>query len=232
MESVLFNKLLTQILNGQYKKGEKLPSENSIAGKYNISRITVRKVYQILEKTGHIISKQGKGWFVRENRIIMDLNLYGRKSFSNKVLERGFDLKTSIIQYGFIPYDKTIYQQIGSKKNEKVFFLEQLREINNKPSALHVSYLKLSDFPDIAERAKNIKSIFEYFEEQKVQIQYDQAVLSITYPTLQLRELFHCPELVPIMFLEAKGFCVKTDKVIQLFKSYYRGDVFKFVVKP
>ena len=45
----LMDDLKNQILSGQIKAGEKLPSENVLSAKYGVSRQTVRKALQILE---------------------------------------------------------------------------------------------------------------------------------------------------------------------------------------
>lgn len=57
-----------KILHGEYKLGEKLPSEREMADRVGVSRDTVRQAYDTLEKTGLLKRIQGSGTHI-SNRI-------------------------------------------------------------------------------------------------------------------------------------------------------------------
>lgn len=58
--------LKEQILSGQMKAGDKLPSENQLSAQYNVSRQTVRKAIEILTNEGYVYAQHGKGTFCSE----------------------------------------------------------------------------------------------------------------------------------------------------------------------
>ncbi|MCK1813284.1 GntR family transcriptional regulator [Streptomyces sp. XM4011] len=60
------NDLRAEILRGEYAPGDKLPSENQLAGRFGHTRVTVRKGLEVLKSEGLTVSHQGKGVFVRE----------------------------------------------------------------------------------------------------------------------------------------------------------------------
>lgn len=62
----LMEDLRNQIINGQIRPGEKLPSENELSVQYQISRQTVRKALQILQEEGYIYAEHGRGTFCSE----------------------------------------------------------------------------------------------------------------------------------------------------------------------
>lgn len=62
----LMEDLRQQILSGEIKPGEKLPSENELAQAYGVSRQTVRKALQILQDDGCIYAEHGRGTFCSE----------------------------------------------------------------------------------------------------------------------------------------------------------------------
>lgn len=62
----LMNDLREQILSGQIKAGDKLPSENQLSAKYSVSRQTVRKAIEILTNEGYVYAQHGKGTFCSE----------------------------------------------------------------------------------------------------------------------------------------------------------------------
>ena len=63
-----------QILNGQIKEGEILPSIRSLAKDVGVSVITTTRAYNDLEKEGFIATMQGKGSVVlsSNNKILKD----------------------------------------------------------------------------------------------------------------------------------------------------------------
>lgn len=64
----LMEQLKKDIINGQIKPGDKLPSENELSEEYGISRHTVRKALSILANDGYIVAEHGKGTFCSGER--------------------------------------------------------------------------------------------------------------------------------------------------------------------
>ncbi len=56
--------IVNQILDGELKEDELLPSIRVLAGDIKISAMTIKKAYDELEKKGYLKSIQGKGTFV------------------------------------------------------------------------------------------------------------------------------------------------------------------------
>lgn len=64
--AALMENLKGDILSGKIKPGEKLPSENELSARYEISRHTVRKALGILANEGYITAEHGRGTFCSE----------------------------------------------------------------------------------------------------------------------------------------------------------------------
>lgn len=58
------NSIINQILAGELKEDDMIPSIRNLAQDIKISVMTVKKAYDELESEGYIISTQGKGTFV------------------------------------------------------------------------------------------------------------------------------------------------------------------------
>lgn len=54
-----------QILNGDWKEGEKIPSENQLCETFGVSRVTVRQAIQKLAALGLLETRLGEGSFVK-----------------------------------------------------------------------------------------------------------------------------------------------------------------------
>ncbi|MDK2992429.1 MAG: GntR family transcriptional regulator, transcriptional repressor for pyruvate dehydrogenase complex [Clostridiales bacterium] len=62
----VYEQLKRQLLNGEWKQGDKIPSENELAEAFNVSRVTVRHAIQKLTALGLIETRVGEGSFVKE----------------------------------------------------------------------------------------------------------------------------------------------------------------------
>jgi GntR family transcriptional regulator, transcriptional repressor for pyruvate dehydrogenase complex len=62
----VFEQLKQQLLNNEWKQGEKIPSENYLADAFGVSRVTVRQAIQKLTILGLLETKVGEGSFVKK----------------------------------------------------------------------------------------------------------------------------------------------------------------------
>lgn len=60
----IINQIKSQILTGDLKEGQALPSIRSLAKELEISVITTKRAYDELEKDGFIVTVAGKGSYV------------------------------------------------------------------------------------------------------------------------------------------------------------------------
>ena len=54
------------LVKEQFKPGEKLPTENSLAKSFNVSRPMIREAIKALEAQGVLVTKHGSGTFVAD----------------------------------------------------------------------------------------------------------------------------------------------------------------------
>lgn len=89
----VFQQLLKKIERGEWKPGQKLPSENQLTQMMGVSRITVREAIQKLVAINLVETHQGKGSFVKE----VNSNSY-LKSMTPMLLMSSDDLH-SVLEY-------------------------------------------------------------------------------------------------------------------------------------
>ena len=66
MYEYLYNCIREDILSGNLKADQKLPSKREMASNHGISIITVQNAYEQLMVEGYIYSQEKKGYFVSE----------------------------------------------------------------------------------------------------------------------------------------------------------------------
>ena len=57
----IYGDILNQILEGEYKEGERLPTEHALAERFETSRPTVREALARLRADGIIVTRHGSG---------------------------------------------------------------------------------------------------------------------------------------------------------------------------
>ncbi|MCI9354433.1 MAG: GntR family transcriptional regulator [Firmicutes bacterium] len=69
----IYEQIITQmkknIMNGNLKEGEALPSMRTLAKELKISVITTKRAYEELENAGFIVTVMGKGSFVAKKNL-------------------------------------------------------------------------------------------------------------------------------------------------------------------
>ncbi len=60
----LMDQIKSEIISGELKENEALPSVRALSGELRISALTVKKAYDKLEEEGFVITVHGKGTYV------------------------------------------------------------------------------------------------------------------------------------------------------------------------
>jgi GntR family transcriptional regulator len=67
MYQQVVDQVMAKVVAGDWPAGTALPSIRELASASNVSVITVKRAYQELERSGVIVTRQGKGSFVSES---------------------------------------------------------------------------------------------------------------------------------------------------------------------
>lgn len=92
----------TQIMNGELKAGEALPSIHALAKSLQISVLTVQKAYDLLQEDGFIETTAGKGCFVS----VQNQDFYLEEQ--QKKIEEHFNEAIEIARTSGIPLNKLL----------------------------------------------------------------------------------------------------------------------------
>lgn len=83
----IYNHFKEKIEENEFPENSKLPSIRFLAQKFNVSHLTILKVYNLLENDGYIIKKQGAGVFVKPKEYLFYNN---PKDTSVDTFNKGF----------------------------------------------------------------------------------------------------------------------------------------------
>lgn len=85
----VINSFVNDIQAGEFVYGEKLPSQEALSKKYNVSRIVIREALSKLSGVGMVTLLQGKGSYLNES----NSNFLAESEFSSLIFQNAKNLK-------------------------------------------------------------------------------------------------------------------------------------------
>ncbi|MFT2008280.1 GntR family transcriptional regulator [Pontibacter sp. 13R65] len=229
--------IIEKIKMGELQPGDKIPSENELIKSYNVSNTTARKSLLEIESKGWAQRIKGKGTFVlnrtEDHHLLRTLGSIDstRRGFNESLRAEGFNPKNIVLE-------KTILQHgISSEISGKHFIMEgpvlkihQLRYADDVIIKDEVRYICLKLCPKINMMSTEI-SYFKVYEEK-----YHHKITDIKQ-TLSADILepgasdnnFEVNKQLPVFILDGVVLC-QPEKVLEIEKSFYRGDKYKFAI--
>ncbi|TXK31135.1 GntR family transcriptional regulator [Pontibacter qinzhouensis] len=229
--------IIEKIKSGELQPGDKIPSENELIKNFKVSNTTARKSLLEIESKGWAQRIKGKGTFVlnrtEDHHILRTLGSIDstRRGFNESLRAEGFNPKNIVLE-------KTILQHgISSEISGKHFIMEgpvlkihQLRYADDTIIKDEVKYISLKLCPKINMMSTEI-SYFKVYEDKyrhKITDVKQTLSASILEPDSSDNN-FDTSRRLPVFVLDS-AVVSQPDKVLEIEKSYYRGDKYKFAI--
>jgi len=218
----LYEILHDQILNGQWKSGDLIPAENELTSQYNVSRITVRRVLDMLEKEGLVKRERGRGTFVAQPRLEHGLSRI--VNFTEDMIQRGYQPSTRVLFAGLVAAPQYIADKLKIVEGEELVRLDRLRLADDEPMCVEHSYLIHRYLPNILQNDFSRISLrqakaTQYGIRWKRATQVIEAILS---PPDLSHELGIKTDSA-LLYIERVSFSQKNIP-IEFLRAYYRAD--------
>ncbi len=141
--------ILREIEAGQWKPGDRLPTEDALAKRFEVSKITVRQALAELASDGHIRREQGRGTFVERPRVQQGPREL--TSFTEEMRRHGLVSVSRVLDQQTCPATPEIAAPLALEPGALIFRLRRLRLANGEPMGVQTAYLPLDLVPGIAE---------------------------------------------------------------------------------
>ena len=127
---------------------------------YEISRITVRKAIEQLERDNIMEKKQGKGTFVKEQKILYDANSIG--FLTQRLAKQNYILKTQSLEYEIIKKEHYVKKLLNCNT---LLCIKRFRVLDGVPFALMLNYLDIQKVLNLEENF-NIESLYTFLKDR------------------------------------------------------------------
>lgn len=158
---IIAKEIENDIYSNNFPQGTKLPTVESLASKYNVSKSTIVKAIESLVSKGIVYQLQGSGIFVRRrNRSgYIDLNI--TQGFTTSLKE--FKITSKVLEFNLIRADEEISELIECNINDEIYLVKRLRYIDDEIMCYEEAYYKKSIVPYLTKEIAQ-GSIFEYLQ--------------------------------------------------------------------
>ena len=127
----LAEELRTRILAGEWRPGERLPSEPELARRRFVSRSSMRAAITVLEEDGFVSRKHGSGTYVM-HRPALPNDLGRNLSVSALIRSTGMEPGTVEETSGAVPAPAAVAEALGVEEGEPVSCLRRVRTADGR----------------------------------------------------------------------------------------------------
>lgn len=228
---IVKNKVLEMIDREEVGPDGMIPSERELMNMFEVSRITAKKAIDDLVKEGYVYRIQGKGTFVKNEKLNQDLVLI--TSCTEDIIKMGMTPSKQLLAAEIMPADHARMRKLQLCGGDKVFKVKRVYYADNDPLNLTTTYLPCKLFPGIENYDFGVESIYHILETKyETSITKATRTIEAVLAVDETSEILEVDEGEPILLFRAVTLGVVNGKEvpIETFKSYYRTDRFKFYI--
>lgn len=134
----LMEEIQNQILNGELKENDRIPTEIELSKEYDVSRITVRKAVELLVEEEILVKRQGIGTFVSEKKLSRNIN--GFMGFTQSCLAQGKTAGAKLISAELTDASLVDAEELRIQEHEKIIRIVRVRTCDDVPVMLEENH--------------------------------------------------------------------------------------------
>ena len=138
----LYHSLVQKIKQGEWKQGERIPSESQLCELYHVSRVTVRAAVEKLVEEGMLIKRHGKGTYVS---IPVFVETMAGGSFTKSCLQNGVVPRTDVRFIRTVAATETVARGLSVTVGEPVHQVCRIRYTDDVAAIYEVDYFRGQD---------------------------------------------------------------------------------------
>ncbi|WP_256840609.1 GntR family transcriptional regulator [Ornithinimicrobium faecis] len=232
----VLDEIRRRVTEGEWVRGERVPSERQLAELLDVSRITVRHAVRLAVAEGLVEQRRGVGTFVGSpERVEQDLSAV--RSFELTLAEQGYVASTEILEVGTLISDLTLAGILRTDPATPVHNLRLLGRGDSTPVVYYDSYFTPALGREMVRVAHELRDRGQAFSTldlyrqgsfERVPTMLSQTIDAVL-ASADLVEHLGVPEGAAILAIES----VMSDDEgpLEFRRAYYRADRYKFAVK-
>lgn len=218
-----------KINSGELKPGDRVGSIAELVKIYNISRVTAISALDDLVKKGFVISKQGKGSFVKNGHL--DEDLLSLRSFVEISEGQAIEYEMEITIFEKIPITENFLELFDGEENE-VLYVQRVHSYKGQPIALCNMFIPIAIADRTGMNKESIERmpVFTFLEQSGLGVVEAAQTISAIAADAEVSNILKVKLGDPILFAERISYDEARHPVICA-NFYYRADAYSYSVK-
>lgn len=216
--------LRTELTDGTYAVGDRLPSETQLSTAYALSRATLREILSSLEREGLVRRVHGVGTFVTapEPQVLSSLNL--DIGVTEGLSAAQVPNTVRLLSQASRPIPAWMADRLGLTAAAHGLHVERLVEVNEQPAVHVVDVIPATVLEEAGQPEYGGGSVYAFLEaECHLQLHGGRADIVPVMPTPALAKHLGCARGVPLLRLEQVEYDTSGRAVLFSQEQYLPG---------
>lgn len=214
--------LLSEIVTGAFSIGEAFPSENVVAGRFAVSRMTARRALSELERQGYLSRIPGRGNILKKPGFSQGFLTV--KPFKSYAKDLGAVPKTQVLEAKTVLLSAELQEKLGV---ERAVFVHRLRSLDEQKVLEEKRYLRHDLCSSLLKENLEQESIHELLiHKLKLPLTRVWQRLNAVLLSQEQAERFDCQTPMPAFLLERLTYTF--EQPVSWVSYLMRGDKYSF----
>lgn len=216
------------IERGKIRVGDKLPTEEEMAKKFAVNRMTVRQALDELISEKMVTRRRGEGTILvaaKPQGYVYELQHI--TSFNDDMSKLGITPITKTRQFEVIDPSPDVKHQLGLRDGQKVLYSCRIKYALDEAVLIERSYLSFDEFSRLLDMDMDGTLYHMLVENFNIELHHADQVFSAVLMDDDDKEIFNIEVAEPCMKLESVVYD-DNNIPVEVLHSLYRGERYKF----
>ncbi|MCC5577496.1 GntR family transcriptional regulator [Microtetraspora sp. AC03309] len=189
------------IMSGEFPLGSKLPNEEQLRERFEVSRITLREAVRGLIEDGMVVRRHGSGTYVTHRpalRNSLDTNF----SYTEYLESSGRRASKQVLSARVVPADHETAKALRIEVDADVVEIRRVRTADQRPAIYSEDYIPADIVDAEADRDSFRDSLYRLLAERRHPVEHGEAILMPVVADRELAQLLHVTVGTPLQHLE------------------------------
>ena len=219
--------LLQEIHSGVYGPGDKIPSENQLCARYDVSRVTVGKALQGLVDEGVLIKRHGKGAFVASIPVVEQRS--EQRSFTASCLQMGRRPGTHLISRKMQKGKKELARLLCREADDLILCIKRVRCVDEVPVIFEMDYFSADAGYLLTADVESTPLLKTVELNRSLTLLHFSETFDVQFATREQARSLNCPVNTPL--LGVRQIVTDDQGVVYVNDQFIRSDIYKYVTE-
>ena len=209
---------------GVYVHGERIPSENTLASHYGVSRHVVRQALDRLVAEGRLRALQGAGYFVNDRRIVVQLPSFAHFTETMRLADK--EARVELLSRELVSAPTKVEKLLKLRSSRQLVRIVRAGYIGSEPVAILEGYYTPRAGKVLLE-ANLDQGVYAVLEHHEIRPTVGENLLSVAYADGVDATRLGVPDGSAIVEVTSIALDER-EKPIEYVRAAYRADRFAF----